>query len=303
MNYFAFGLTIATDLDFENELSKSILPPDLSIFEGMVESSSKMTPTKVFRNNERLWFYEKNHNQATLFWPNIGYFLIENGSTITYQRLGDSLGTLKLFVLSEVIGFALKQRNIYLLHGSAVQINNEAHVFVGVPGAGKSTTATAFWKKGYSILSDDMVLITNVNQFTFVIPSFSQFKIWNKTIEGLKLDSNNLSPSFEGGDKYLLQQDVETFPKELIKLKSINILLKHNSSKKDGEIKSIFAPTELIKHYPLPYELLKGDNLKNHFSQSMKIASTTKVYQKKRPKDFNALNTYIDNFIYNNTNV
>jgi hypothetical protein len=79
---------------------------------------------------------------------------------------------------------------------------------------------------------------------------------------GLNFDQNNLEPSFEGHNKFLISQNKSTFPASRIPLKSIQILTKSTVNK---EINLLEIPTELVKHFPLPNQLIQGHFHTNHF--------------------------------------
>ena len=57
------------------------------------------------------------------------------------------------------MGAILMQRKILPLHGSAIAIDGKAYAIVGDSGAGKSTLASAFLKRGYQLLSDDVITV------------------------------------------------------------------------------------------------------------------------------------------------
>lgn len=60
-------------------------------------------------------------------------------------------------LLGPIIALVLHRRGQLVLHGSAVAIGGQAHVFLGDKGAGKSTTAAAFLAAGFPLVSDDVV--------------------------------------------------------------------------------------------------------------------------------------------------
>lgn len=66
---------------------------------------------------------------------------------------------LTLCMMGPVFGTLMRIRGMVCLHASAVQVGPYAVCFVGVPGAGKSTTAAAFAHSGYAVLSDDVVTL------------------------------------------------------------------------------------------------------------------------------------------------
>lgn len=65
------------------------------------------------------------------------------------------------YLLGPVFGLLLRLRGVTCLHASAVAIDDWSIVFVGPEGAGKSTTAAAFAKRGFAVLSDDIVALTS----------------------------------------------------------------------------------------------------------------------------------------------
>lgn len=291
MTYLAFGVFIASDLDFSDMLQESTVAANISIDKGQIVTQ-KFESSNVFRKGLQAGISIK---QETIFlhWEGLMSCEIKNGTEIIYDHLGDDVQTLKLFLLREAIGILLAQRGFYLLHGTAVLINESAHVFIGEPGAGKSTTAAAFWKAGFTVLTDDLVAIEMNNDQAFVIPAFPQFKIWEHAVHGLGINQSELQPSFEGHTKFLLSQNKKSFPSSPIPLKSIQILsnvpIKHR-------INPLEAPIELVKHFPLPNQLLHGELHNKHFKDSLKLYSIVKIQRLQRPEGFDNLMEYIKHF-------
>lgn len=291
MQYLAFGLTIKTAVNFTGILQPSAAPPDVCIDEGIVLEKAGQQ-TRLQRRGIRARF-GKTETGVVLNWEGVGKFNVSGGSRIVYQNLGADESTLRLFLLSEVLGIILYQRGLFLLHASAVMVNNEALVFMGVPGAGKSTTATAFGKVGHPVLTDDLVAIQFIDSKPYVIPAFSQYKVWRNALNGLHINSSDLEPSFEGADKFLITQPLETFPQKPVPLRRITILQTPQARIKEERIKPLRAPVELLKHFPLPIQLLTPDYLQQHFGQSLQIAQTKPIQFVKRPSDFESLEGFV----------
>lgn len=53
------------------------------------------------------------------------------------------------------------------LHGSAVEFKGEAYLFIGRSGAGKSTTAYEFTRRGGRLLADDLIMVDPVEGVAF----------------------------------------------------------------------------------------------------------------------------------------
>jgi hypothetical protein len=291
MKYLAFGLTIETNIRFDGILQSSTAETDVFINEGNVPEKAGQL-TRVQRRGIRARI-GKAESGFILNWPGVGKFRITNGTQIAYQNLGSDEGTLRLFLLSEVIGICLYQRGYFLLHASAVKVHDESLVFMGIPGAGKSTTATAFGKAGHTVLTDDLVAITFIDGKPSLVPAFSQYKVWENALVGLNIDPSTLEPSFEGATKFLVTQPLHTFPIQPVPLRQLTILFPPSSRVKEGRIRPITAPVELLKHFPLPIQLLTPAYLQQHFSQALQIAQSVPIYFMKRTADFRSLESFV----------
>jgi hypothetical protein len=233
-------------------------------------------------------------DKILLEWENIAKFEAVEGKLLHYENFSDNTDVFRLFAISEALGLTLFQKGIFLLHGSAVKIGNKAVIFIGKPGAGKSTTVAAYAKAGFTVLSDDMTAISiDASNNPVVLPAYPQIKIWEDAVDNLGFDKTTLEPAFEGHNKFIFKQDEFSFPKEPVILSEI-IIIQKPFSKKTTQLTINEGLIELMRHFPLPHQLLKGDNLQNHFIDSLKIASKVSIKKIRRPKDFKALQHFIN---------
>jgi hypothetical protein len=89
------------------------------------------------------------------------------------------------YLLGPVLGLLLRLRGVICLHASAVAIADRSVAFVGTAGAGKSTTAAAFSKLGYAILSDDIVALEEQNGAFYVVAAHPQLCLWPESVKML----------------------------------------------------------------------------------------------------------------------
>ena len=89
------------------------------------------------------------------------------------------------YLLGPIMGTVLRTRGVMCLHGSAVAINNCAVALVGVSGSGKSTTAAAFARLGYPVLSDDILSLTDNRSHFLVRPAYPRVRLWPESVAGL----------------------------------------------------------------------------------------------------------------------
>ena len=76
------------------------------------------------------------------------------------------------YILGPVMGCALRFQGVSTLHASVVEIGGRAVLVTGGVGAGKSTTAAAFAKLGYRILSDDLAPLRAEHGGVAVAPGY-----------------------------------------------------------------------------------------------------------------------------------
>ncbi|MCP9770349.1 hypothetical protein EGI22_20780 [Lacihabitans sp. LS3-19] len=286
----AFGLNIKSDIELN-------LPKDEGLIDVYIEKRDfdlpKCFKTKITRYDTIAYFAEKDEFYY-LSWPNLANFKISKNQ-ILYQPLSDLPdGLLRIFILSEAFGLLLLKRDYFLLHGSAVAFENHAEIFIGTPGAGKSTTIAAFAKNGFQILTDDLVAITFNNKGEpFVVPSFNEIKVWKDALLGLNWDYENVQPAWEGKEKYLFK--TENWSSKNLPLKRISILKKPYSKYKKP-LSPIHLPIEFIKYFPLAHQALEGNVTKKHFEQSLRIIEHVEVRILNRPKNFIELEKFVNTY-------
>ncbi len=259
------------------------------------KTAPKLHPTRIYRKGERAYF-GGSLNDAVLHWPNIADYHVVGGHTLTIDPKITDEGILKLFTEAEATGLLLLQQSHFLLHASSVLINGRAYVFCGTPGAGKSTTVAAFVKAGYAPLADDMTVIRfDQNQQPFVVPQGPSIKIWENTAQNLGFERSKLSPCFEGHDKFYYYFEGH-YPTEPLPLGGIYLLHRSNRFGQSQQLPFGQVPFELIKHFPLPHQLLKGEYLQKHFTDCMAIAKNAPTIRQRRPEGFDNLRQWITKF-------
>ncbi|MBD2752944.1 serine kinase [Spirosoma validum] len=296
--YTAYGLTIGSEITLS--YLKEIEPTqvDLTIRRGHLPPSPPWQETKLHRAGFYAQFAQEGPDRMWLNWPSLMGFMATGGNELVVDTRITDEGLLSLFTMSEAFGLLLVQKGYFLLHGGAIQLNNKGIVFVGEPGAGKSTTVAAFANRGVRIMSDDLVCI-RVNEAgkPTLIPAFSQIKIWEKSVEGLQIARDGLDQVREGANKFSWHESV-LFEENAVLLEQIFVLTAVNTSEEAiSEVPKSRSPIELLSYFPLPDAILQGKSLKDHFEKSVAIASITPLYKLSRPANFVKLNEFVDYLI------
>jgi hypothetical protein len=89
------------------------------------------------------------------------------------------------YLLGGVLAFIVRLRGRVPLHASAVVIEDQAILFAGAAGAGKSSLAAAFAILGYSVLSDDVVVIDDSGDCVRAYPSHARLSMWPDSASSL----------------------------------------------------------------------------------------------------------------------
>jgi hypothetical protein len=106
---------------------------------------------------------------------------------------GYALEDAATYLVGPVMGFVLRLKGIVPLHASAVAVEDHAIAMVGMPGAGKSTTAAAFARLGHPVLSDDVVALEDDGTQFLAAPGYPRVNLWPESVRAL-LGSENALP-------------------------------------------------------------------------------------------------------------
>lgn len=254
--YQAYGLSVLSDLVFpefiEIPASKLFFQEDIVIRFGAV-------PLEGLNHCVKQGYgYQLNQSMFWLNIPYIGRFLIESGQCITIEPVaGVDEDSIRAFVLEPCMGILLIQRELFVLHGNAMKINDQGIVFLGDYGVGKSSLAATFLQQGHSILTDG---ICALNSKFNVVPSYPSLSLWYDTASYLNIDLVPLRKIRPKIDKYALPIAMQ-FDNQNTLVKSIFIL---DLYKKDG-----FNATPLSGSVKVKY-LQKNIYHKGHLSALQK---------------------------------
>jgi len=142
-----------------------------------------------------------------------------------------SLEDAATFLLGPVLGLLLRLRGVTCLHASAIAIGDRAIAFLGDEGAGKSTTAAAFARCGYPVISDDVVAIVEREGAFQVQPAYPYLSLWPDSVKMLYGPDKSLPTFSANWDKRVLSvaEDRLRFGEKALPLGAIFILGERSS--------------------------------------------------------------------------
>lgn len=177
-------------------------------------------------------------------------FIINQAGTEIWATWPDTL-TLEdtaTYLLGPILGFVLRRRGVVCLHASAVAIGDRSIAIVGAAGAGKSTTAAAFAKAGFPILTDDVLPLLDRKQKFFVQSAYPRVRLWPSSVKALYGKADALPCLTPNWDKrYLdLTQDGYEFQQQALPLSAVYILGDRITSSTAPFVETVPSHTGLI---------------------------------------------------------
>lgn len=277
--YSAFGLTIESEIPLP-ELTPILgdrKPIDITI---LIDSSF----TEMIELEPYDFVVEKN--VVTVNMPDAGVFRIQNGDQIIISpNKGADEDLIRIYVLGTCIGALLFQRSMYPLHGSAIAINGKAYAFVGHSGAGKSTLASAFIRRGYSLLSDDIITVTrdSLDQMTLVIPAYPQQKLWQQSLDAFGVNNEELRSIYGRENKFCLPIEAD-FCSNVLPLGGIfELVITESDQVSIVPVHKLARLDLLFQHTYRQFLVQKLGLTRWHFTKSALLAEELPIYQVQRP--------------------
>ena len=285
--YYAYGLGIHSEIKIPEFITYPG-SPDVALTIDRQTAIIEHIPTEIVSED---WAMHVSRKKGLVYVRDTGLYLITNGNKIVFLPApGVSPQMVSFYAIGTVMSILLYQRKFLVLHGSVIDINGEAVIFLGNSGDGKSTTAAALHAAGYKLINDDVAPITLGDEPAFLQPGFPQIKMSSETAEALGHDFNSLPVIHPKSDKrgYRPQHD---FPRSPLNIKRIYVL-DYGNEFSSTPISSSLATMEVSRHSRPTTLYQRGDAL--HFFQCVNLVKEQTIYRLRRPKSLELLPKFAD---------
>ena len=270
-NHQAFGLRISSE--FSLHLPRSAADnADVSISLGS-------TPERISQPLKCGPRFEVSADELLLEIDGVARFWARGGHQIVVEprRSPTPHDEISQFLAGSVLGFTLQQRCRCSLHASAVVHNEQAILFAGRSGCGKSTTVSALARAGFERLCDDICPIELKAGNLLAYPGVPASKLWPDSAAALGISANTLERVRPGTEKRFLPW---TEPLRDQPLPIGAVFLLHPSSE-TGVQSQLLSPIEafasLQRHTYRRDFLLHPKSLSSHFQALSSIAKSIPV--------------------------
>lgn len=191
--YSAYGISISSDVSVPGFLeTPSNNEIDLRLFQGKPAHLDFGSPLEIWQSPVPNSQSPPNLRIRTLdagayFWFHYHDgtdFVINEAGTEAWLSWPESLPFTEIlpWLRGPLMGFVLRLRGATALHASAISIDNRAIALMGPPEAGKSTTAAAFARLGYPVLSDDVVPLSEQHGEFHIAPGYPNVCLWPSAV-------------------------------------------------------------------------------------------------------------------------
>jgi hypothetical protein len=109
---------------------------------------------------------------------------------------------IRAYLLGAVLGITVLLRGLLPLHACAVEVNGHAVAFCGDSGAGKSTLAAALYRRGFTLLTDDLGVVVPGEGEALFYPGFPRIKLWRTALEHFAMEPDRLARDLTRADKF-----------------------------------------------------------------------------------------------------
>jgi hypothetical protein len=231
------------------------------------------------------WF-KFHYDDATEF------FVDRSGTEVFAQWPPSStLDDTAAYFLGLVMGFVLHLRGQVCLHASAVAIEGRAIALMGPAGAGKSTTAAAFARQGFAVLSDDIVTLSaGAGGEAFLVhPGYPRLCLCPRTAATLYGSADALPLFAANWDKrYLdLQHNGYRFAQHALPLAAVYRLAERSETEATPRIEAMSARAALLDLVGNSYAnyLLDDQQRAAEFAVLGRVAARVPMLRVSAPED------------------
>ena len=303
-SYVAYGLRIAANLPLPGFSVRS----DAGAIDVWIWLKEKSASPSTFSVSPPQFFYtspgRNAHGQPLLRVAKLAggaYFglFYADGARFAVERTGREVWadwpenyTLEdacTYLAGPVLGLLLRLRGVTCLHASAIAVGDRAIALVGSPGAGKSTTATAFAHCGYAVLSDDVVALTDRRDHFLVQPGYPRLNLWPDSVRALFGSEDALPRITPTWDKRFLALDQPGFRFESrpLPLAAVYVLDPRQSAEFACSIETIPASPAMMTLVANTYVnyLLDREMRRQEFDVLSRLVSAVPVRSVQPPND------------------
>lgn len=216
----------------------------------------------------------------------VGRFLLRSGREIRMAPSVDATpASLQTVLLSIVAGAILHQRGALPLHASCVVHQGAAVAIAGPTGRGKSTLAAALLRRGATLLTEDIAVISFADGVAHVVQGAVGIRLWPDSQAAVACAGEEWTPVRPGHAKSIHIASSGPLPPQ--RLRAILRLQVEDGSAEPG-LSRLRGPAAAMPMQELVYRLRIGRELgrrESLFRELMRLADSVPIFELRRSND------------------
>lgn len=262
--YRAFGLVIESVFSIPQLQTANAAEADVRIVRGEGLSSHTELLRSDVVTDEHVMFRVED----------LAVFRISSGKLIEVELLKEQPDRdIGIFLMGSCMGAILVQRGFMLLHGSCVTDGKRSVLITGDSGAGKSTTAAEFLRRGWKLLTDDVTCIFDRDGVPMVQSSYPSQKLWQDALDHYDKTDDDIHSLYFSEDREKFGVNVsDSFFDGVCPLSMVVRLLPADRATCLSPIEGMAKVDQLIRNTYRGYFIIKRDQPR-HFQRCVTLST------------------------------
>lgn len=276
--YSCYGLTIDSEIPLPDLGTPATASPttsgpaDLTIRYGALDAPdpADVSPLGLWRHG----------TVCGIEVPDVGRYEARHGTEILVDPLPDAdPRAVRLFLLGSAMGATMMLRGALVLHGNAIRVGDACAVVLGHSGAGKSTLAAEFDRRGFDVLSDDVVPVDGDG---LALPGYPRIKLWDDALDRLGRSTADLERIHDAHEKF--QVPLQRSALEPLPLRWVYVLERHAGEELSLDQAHGAVAFALLHEHTYRNDLvLGGDAAAAHLQQCAGLIGRARITRVLRP--------------------
>ncbi|MFD2264706.1 hypothetical protein ACFSM5_17510 [Lacibacterium aquatile] len=176
--------------------------------------------------------------------PDVATYMIDaQGSQITIASdLPPESPAIRAFLFGTIFALLCQRRQVVPLHAACIRFprpdGDVAIAITARSGTGKSTLASAFAKRGFQLLADDLTALSHSSDGVWALPTVPRLKLWRDTMDAFKFPPDSFERVRIEMQKYLVPL-TESFARSPCRLTAV-----YHYSRVEDERHAILQPVK-----------------------------------------------------------
>ena len=260
--YKAFGLTIESCTPIAQLLPIEPCESDVRIV--WADFSDLPRERRKYTNPDGIFFHGYDNC----------YHRITGGNLIEVQRLEDyKESQLGVYLMGSCMGAILIQRGFMLLHGSCVTDGKHAILITGDSGAGKSTTAAEFLKRGWKLVTDDVTCVYERDGVFMVRSSYPSQKLWQDALDRYEKKEEDIHSLYFDQDREKFGVNVaESFFDGVCPLSMVGRLMPDDQPCSLRPMEGMTKTDQLLRN-TYRIKMIRMEDMQRHFQRCVTLST------------------------------